>query len=225
MSGFRDRDGPPLQDRFFPSHERLPLSQDQRRPSSRDSDQSFGHDTIVVPEQFVGKSLVKYVGTLTKYFFNTTGNHTAFLDSKIFLPLDICSPLVSAGIFRVSERFEVDANWNPKKLNWIASRIVPVEQNRFGPPDQFSARISPRNHQSQFDEASALQGGAAHSSWEHTGMAPSRIIIPEQHIVRNGQHGPRDDMRSGSEYRSSHWEQSVIRAYLDRSRPFDFQMR
>jgi hypothetical protein len=156
------------------SHERDSFPFDHpRRPSSRNSDQSYGHDVIVVPESFYGQSLVRYVGTLTKYFFNATGNHTAFLDSKIFLPLDICSPLVSAGLLRVKERFEVDAHWNPKKANWIASRIVPVSPN---PPNQ---------HQGQ------------------------------------------DNLFIGSAPRESYssWEHSVIRAYMDRSRPFNFLMR
>jgi hypothetical protein len=150
---------------------------EQRRPSSRDSDQSYGHDVIVVPDSYYGKPLVKYVGTLTKYFFNATGNHTAFLDSKIFLPLDICSPLVTAGILRVKEKFMVDAKWNPKKMNWVAVRIQPAS--------------TPAPLCGQLEEL----------------------------------HGHREDFKV-SQYTNGHaaWEQSVIRSYLDRSRPFHFDM-
>ena len=147
---------------FLRHDKEQPNGHDQRRPSSRDSDQSYGHDVIVVPDSLYGKPLVKYVGTLTKYFFNVTGNHTAFLDSKIFLPLDICSPLVSAGIFRVKERFMVDAHWNPKKMNWSASRIQPVAGPQHAlPPAVENAYVIQRE---EFCTAPAYDD--AHVAWE-----------------------------------------------------------
>ena len=164
---------------------------------SREVDESYKHERIVVPEFHTGKALVRYTGTLTKHLSSpTSGAHLAYVDSSIFIPAEICKPLVEANVFRVSERYELDADCQDGRRIWIATRIAlpstsSVVQNQV--PDK---RISsPTPSQTQ--------------------------MIPEQSFV--AQNVVRQTSERGS-VPTTTWENLVIQAYLDRSRPFNFTM-